>query len=87
LTQQAAIFIVVALMDSSNKLDAKNFPRRHDTYLSSMPGPNHRCYFGGSNRCSCGKHRDPAGVSGIMADIAPNGTAREHLAVEGFSLR
>jgi len=53
-------------------------PRRADTYFSSRVTAQHRCYFGGSNRCSCGKHREPMTVSGL----APQSTAREHLSVE-----
>lgn len=68
-------------------MDSKKFitsvePRRVDTYFASRTtAPTHRCYFGGSNRCSCGKHRDPMGVTGIVSKISPTGTAREHLSV------
>ena len=73
---------MVALMDSRNKINIHVSTRKADTYLSSRTTEPHRCYFGGSNQCICGKHRDPMGVSGIMADIAPTGTPREHLSVE-----
>jgi len=67
---------------NDRKLTTHVAPRRTDTYFASrMNAPTHRCYFGGANRCACGKHRDPAGVSGIMADIAPTGTPQEHLSV------
>lgn len=65
-------------------MDTRNFTthlvsRQPDTYLSSRTtAPTHRCYFGGSNKCACGKHREPMTVSGI----GPQATAREHLAVE-----
>jgi hypothetical protein len=75
--------IIFAALMNDRKLTTHVAPRRADTYCASrMNAPTHRCYFGGSNRCPCGKHRDPAGVSGIMADITPTGTPREHLAVE-----
>jgi hypothetical protein len=54
-------------------------PRRVDTYFASRTTSSaHRCYFGGSNRCSCGKHREPAFATGISA----TGTDKERLSIE-----
>jgi hypothetical protein len=68
---------MIDLMDD-RKFTTYVEPRRTDTYFASRATAPHRCWFGGSNRCSCGKHRDPMGVSGIL----PLATAREHLAVD-----
>jgi hypothetical protein len=57
---------------------AHTIPRQPDTYLHSRTNAPHRCYFGSAGRCSCGKHRDPMGVSGI----SPMATADECLAFE-----
>jgi len=65
-------------MDTRSKTTTHTIPRRTDTYLASRMNAPHRCYFGSAGRCSCGKHRDPMGASGI----SPMATANEHLAVE-----
>ena len=48
-------------------------PRRDDGYRAP-----HKCWYGNSNRCSCGKHREPAFATGI----AVTGTDAERLAIE-----
>jgi hypothetical protein len=48
-------------------------PRRDDSYRAP-----HKCWFNNSNRCSCGKHREPAFATGI----AVTGTDKERLSVE-----
>lgn len=78
MTRRSESGSIVALMND-RKLTTHVEPRKADTYFASRTtAPTHRCYFGGSNRCSCGKHRAPMTVSGI----APLATSREHLAVE-----
>jgi len=65
-------------MDTRSKTTTYVEPRRTDTYLASRTTAPHRCYFGSAGRCSCGKHREPMGASGI----SPMATANECLAFE-----
>ena len=63
------------LMDDRIKFTTHLISRQPETYLHSRVTAPHKCYFGGSNRCSCGKHRDPMGATGI----SPMATDRERL--------
>jgi hypothetical protein len=63
---------------NDRKLNIHVEPRRADTYFASRMTAPHRCYFGSAGRCSCGKHREPMGATGI----SPSATAREHMSVE-----
>lgn len=71
---------MVGFMDDRhnwNDFKIERYPRRSDTYLATKLGPQHRCYFGGSGRCACGKHREPATVSSMH--FSPVSTSKEHL--------
>ena len=64
---------------NDRKLTTHVEPRKTDTYLASRTtAPTHRCYFGGSNRCACGKHREPAFATGISM----TGTHKERLSID-----
>jgi hypothetical protein len=67
-------------MDDRNEITTFVVPRRNDTYFHSRTSTPHRHYFGGSGRCSCGKHREPATVSEMS--FSPAGTPQDHLALE-----
>jgi len=65
-------------MNTATKFTTHLVSRQPETYLHSRVTAPHKCYFGGSNRCSCGKHREPAFATGI----AVTGTDAERLAIE-----
>jgi len=60
------------LMDTATKIETYVAPRRDDSYRAP-----HKCWFNNSNRCSCGKHREPAFATGIVV----TGTDKERLSV------
>jgi len=66
--------------DDSSDFTSYVIPRRNDTYFHSRPNAPHRHYYGGSGRCSCGKHREPATISSMQ--FTPVSTPKEHLDLE-----
>jgi hypothetical protein len=60
-------------MDDRFKIETYVAPRRDDSHRAP-----HRCWFNNSNRCSCGKHREPAFATGIVV----TGTDKERLTIE-----
>lgn len=48
------------------------------TSIHSPLNKNHRCTYGASNRCACGRHREPAPATSLRV----SGTDAERLAVE-----